>query len=161
MDRLEPRPALLAWAQARQRSPRGPVRARLNTFDPPTLANLAPRILRAIARAQTLPPIRDVIDALRLIPNDDVGWDEWSTMGMTVFAATDGCEQGREAFDSWSRKSKKHNRADVEERWDHWHRSPPTELSYGSLRHRAKAVDPSWEPPSRQPGCGLHRDKDS
>lgn len=97
-----------------------------------------------------LPPIEDVAAALSLISNPDVGWDEWSNIGLLVFACTAGSADGQELFLTYSRKSKKHRDDAVDERWEHWQQSPPTEYRFGSLVHMAREVEPGWEPPSRR-----------
>ena len=53
--------------------------------------------------------VADVTAALNVIPNADLSWDEWNRIGMATWAATEGCEEGFEAFDAWSRKSVKYD----------------------------------------------------
>jgi hypothetical protein len=45
----------------------------------------------------------ELAEALSFVPNDDLGWDEWTAMGLRIFAATGG--QGFDLFDAWSQKS--------------------------------------------------------
>jgi putative DNA primase/helicase len=94
--------------------------------------------------------IEDVIAALGVIPNEDVGWDDWSKTGMAVWGATGGSEDGYEAFREWSAKSGKHDDAACRERWDHWMRSPPGRLGIGTLLYEANKADPAWVKPSRK-----------
>lgn len=82
--------------------------------------------------------------ALRAIPNDDLGWDEWNRFGMAIFAATGGSEEGQEAFHLWSQKSDKYSVHETETRWQHYHRSPPTQIGMGALRWEADEADPDW-----------------
>ena len=94
--------------------------------------------------------IEDVIAALGVIPNDDLGWDDWSKIGMAIWGATGGSEDGYEAFREWSAKSGKHDDAACRERWDHWMRSPPDRLGIGTLLYEANKADPEWVKPSRR-----------
>ena len=63
---------------------------------------------------------------------------------MTIWASTDGSEEGRLAFHEWSAKAKKYDQAETEKRWQHYFRSPPTRLGFGSLVYRARQADPEW-----------------
>ena len=94
--------------------------------------------------------IEDAIAALGKIANEDVGWDDWSRIGMAVWGATGGSEEGYEAFRGWSAKSGKHDDAACRERWDHWMRSPPDRLGIGTLLYEANKADPAWVKPSRR-----------
>jgi hypothetical protein len=85
-----------------------------------------------------------VAGALRTIPNDDLGWDEWNRIGMAAWAATDGSAEGLAAFDSFSRKSKKYNAAKTTERWQHYRRSPPERITIGTLIWLANEAQPGW-----------------
>src|SRR5262249_49529723 len=54
------------------------------------------------------PPSR-VAAALAVIPNDDLAWDDWTRIGMAVWRATNGSAEGFDAFDKWSKKSRKYD----------------------------------------------------
>jgi hypothetical protein len=111
---------------------------------------------RAHAPGKPQAPIADIIAALEVIPNDDLSWDEWNRLGMATWRASGGSKEGFEAFDSFSRKSKKYDAEETRYRWNHFHYSPPDKIGYGTLVHEAQQVEPDWEPPSRQPnGQGL------
>jgi hypothetical protein len=43
--------------------------------------------------------------ALAVIPNDDVGYDDWNRLGMATWRATSGSDEGCAAFDRYSKKS--------------------------------------------------------
>jgi putative DNA primase/helicase len=94
--------------------------------------------------------IEDAVAALGVIPNEDVGWDDWSKIGMAVWGATGGSEDGYEAFREWSEKSGKHDDGSCRERWDHWMRSPPDRIGIGTLLYEANKADPEWVKPSRR-----------
>ena len=86
----------------------------------------------------------DLDVAAALMPNDDLGWAEWSKVGMALFDASHGSVDGLEAFHAWSEKSEKYDADGVDERWSHWRVSPPTELSGGTLLHRIRKEDPHF-----------------
>jgi hypothetical protein len=105
-------------------------------------------------------PIEDVVSALEAIHNGDgwdegLTWDEWSRIGMAAWAASGGEPEGLEAWAAWSARCEdKHDDAACIERWEHWARSPPTELSFGTLAIEAgKATGGRWRRPSRQPAA--------
>ena len=48
----------------------------------------------------------EVAAAVAVIPNADLGWEEWNKIGMAIWARTGGT--GFAAFNSWSQKSSKY-----------------------------------------------------
>ena len=97
----------------------------------------------------------DVAAAVAAVPNDGpADWDEWSRVGMAVWAATRGSAAGMTLFDGWSAKNPAHDPAAVAERWAHWHRSPPAELGAGTLFHLARQAVPGWRKPGAAPTGG-------
>ena len=81
--------------------------------------------------------IERIADALATIPNDDDEWDRWNYIGMATWRATGGDEAGYIEFEQWSAKSGKHDAKTTRERWQHYFRSPPTQLGAGTLFHLA------------------------
>jgi hypothetical protein len=71
------------------------------------------------------------------IPNR-CGWEEWSRIGLAIFAASDGSELGFVAFDDFSSRSAKYDPHAVLERWKNYRRSPPSRISLGTLVHLAR-----------------------
>ena len=67
--------------------------------------------------------------ALAVIPNNDLSWKEWISVGLAVWRATDG--NGFELFNEWSKKSTKHDAIETQRRWDHFFTSPPTRSGAG------------------------------
>ncbi len=66
----------------------------------------------------------ELAEALSFIPNDDLGWDEWTAMGLRIFAATRG--EGFELFDAFSQRSEaKYDAEATLERWEAIQGSPP------------------------------------
>jgi hypothetical protein len=79
-----------------------------------------------------------IIDAIARMPNHDLHWEEWNTLGMAIYAATGGSAQGYAAFLGWSTKSGKFDQRACDERWQHWHTSPPDQLTAGTIFHHAE-----------------------
>jgi hypothetical protein len=86
--------------------------------------------------------------AIDVIPNVDLPWDEWNKLGLAIWGATGGSEEGFEAFDRLSQKSGKYDRARTLARWKGISRSRPTRIGAGALIYRARLADPNWRKPS-------------
>ena len=93
-----------------------------------------------------------ILDAIAHIPNPDLHWNDWTRIGMAIFAATEGSAAGHAAFLNFSAKSSMYDRAYSDERWGDWHRSPPDRLTAGTIFHEAKAA--GWQDPRRRNGHG-------
>ena len=76
------------------------------------------------------------------IPNNDLGWEEWTSIGLAIYAASDG--QGFDLFDAFSQKSKKYDYEETRQRWDEITGSPPNRTGIGKLRKIARAN--GWVP---------------
>ena len=92
-----------------------------------------------------------VAAAVEKISNDDREWADWNNLLMAMWRATDGSEEGRKIGHVFSAKSKKAYTADhkydptaTNERWDHFAKSPPTEIGFGTLSFLATEADPNW-----------------
>jgi hypothetical protein len=79
-------------------------------------------------------------DALRLasalndIPNDGPpNWEAWNRIGMAIWRATGGSDIGCDAWHAWSQRSKSYDKAQTQQRWDHYNKSPPSQIGAGSL----------------------------
>jgi hypothetical protein len=83
--------------------------------------------------------LRRLVSALTAIPNADLPWDEWTKIGLLLYRATSGSADGMEAWDNWSAQSGKHVDGACDERWAHFHTSPPTRGGAGTLFYMAKA----------------------
>jgi Bifunctional DNA primase/polymerase, N-terminal/AAA domain/Primase C terminal 2 (PriCT-2) len=104
------------------------------------------------------PTTEQVRLALRVIPNVDLGWDDWNRIGMATWRATNGNHAGLAAFVEWSRKSTKHNKKDsCNDRWKAYGKCPPTEIGVGTIFWLADQAEPGWraqyadEKQARQP----------
>jgi hypothetical protein len=85
----------------------------------------------------------DLAEVVAAIPND-CDWHGWNRIGTAIFAASGGSDQGGIIFDSWSAKSVKYDPYATIARWNHWHRSPPSRLSAGTLIYLARQA--GWRP---------------
>lgn len=108
------------------------------------------RPLNAKPGTQPQAHIDDVRDAVAVIPNDDVAWDDWKKVGLAIWAATGGSAEGYEVFREWSEKSGKYDARTTEKAWDQISRSPPTSIGFGSLFYMAREAEPEWEMRWRQ-----------
>jgi putative DNA primase/helicase len=82
--------------------------------------------------------------AMKVIPNTDLGWDEWKKFGMAIWRATGGTSEGFAIFDEWSRKSAKYDANNTRREWDAITRSPPSRIGAGTIFYHANAADPTW-----------------
>ncbi len=90
------------------------------------------------------PEPEEISKALAVIPNDDVDWEAWNKVGMAIYASTDGSDEGKALFASWSAKSIKHDLKKLNAKWKLYDRSPPTQLTAGTLFFMASEADPDW-----------------
>ena len=93
-------------------------------------------------------PLATLMDAANLIPNADVPWDLWNTIGMAFFDASHASADGLEAFHAWSMKDdrERYEPNTTGTRWSHWFSSPPSDLSAGKLLHLIREVLPDYRP---------------
>lgn len=154
---LERMPAwLTAWFRNRPRLAR-PEGSRKGGFNQSDSLSTVPEHLRTrksapIARQlrtslRGTVPVSDIAAALEVIPNEELGWDEWNRIGMAAYASN---PESFDAFELWSKKSKKFQEGACAERWHAYAGCPPQDLSFGTLYHLAKEAVPGWEPPSHQ-----------
>jgi hypothetical protein len=85
-----------------------------------------------------------VAAAMAVVPNPDLGWEDWKKFGMAIWRATGGAAEGFTIFDDWSQKSEKYNDTNTKRAWDQITRSPPTRIGAGTIFHHANKADPSW-----------------
>jgi hypothetical protein len=89
-------------------------------------------------------PRRDMTHAeLRLAEiaagiTNNFDWLGWNRIGMALYAASSGSEEGFIAFDDLSARSPKYDPHTTRERWNNYRRSPPRRIGIGTLLHLAR-----------------------
>ncbi len=87
--------------------------------------------------------------AMTRIPNETRNWDDWNRIGMALFAATDGADDGLLIFDQWSRKcSEAYQAASCAARWASYRASPPSRIGAGTIFYLAGQN--GWKQPVQQ-----------
>jgi Primase C terminal 2 (PriCT-2) len=99
-----------------------------------------------------LPMTEAQLDAcLNAMPNTNTAWDEWNSIGMEIYAETDGADYGLAAWERWSAKNPLYAQGDTgcAQRWGQYATSPPTRTGGGALVNKARAAlnDRKWKPP--------------
>jgi putative DNA primase/helicase len=82
--------------------------------------------------------------AFEVIPNPDLGWDDWNNRAMALWRATGGSEQGLIILDRWSQKSIKYDPNEVFNSWNRITGCPPTEYTVASVYGWADEVSSDW-----------------
>lgn len=81
--------------------------------------------------------IDDVAVWMQWIPNgkvdDPLEWVDWNNIGMALFAATGGSDEGSALWNEWSKRSSKYDARETRKRWEHYKRSPPSRIGAGTL----------------------------
>jgi hypothetical protein len=89
---------------------------------------------------------RDLIlaaGALEVIP-PAMEWVNRNYIGMAVWRATDGHDEGLQAWCRWLERSGRFNKRAAEKQWYRYSRSKPVKLGLGTLILLANEVDPEW-----------------
>jgi hypothetical protein len=86
----------------------------------------------------------DVARALKVVPNENLKWDDWNYVGMAVWGAAGGSAEGFKAFAEWSAKASKNNPEETASRWEHYKTSPPKRIGFGTLVFLARKYSPGW-----------------
>ena len=88
-------------------------------------------------------PIDVVHETLSVIPNRQVSWHWWKeTIGMAVWAATEGSEEGLAAWDEWSRGCEAYGTGcTCDTEWERMCVSPPDRTGFGTLWFEAAASE--------------------
>jgi putative DNA primase/helicase len=98
----------------------------------------------SVGKAQAA--IDRIARAFRVIPNDNVDWDNWCIKGMACYRATGGSEAGYKIWCEWSARSQKHNELTTFEKWHSKFKGcPPHSVNVGSIFFWASEVDPNWD----------------
>lgn len=70
-------------------------------------------------------------------------WEEWNRLGMAIYGASGGSDEGFVAFDDLSSRSPKYRPYAVRERWRNYAKSPPSRIGLGTLIHLARQA--GWQ----------------
>jgi hypothetical protein len=100
---------------------------------------LVQRVTEARQSASTAEPEADIDElaaALAAIPNDK-DWQEWNKVGMALWRATGGSDEGFELFDTWSKKHESYDEGYTAQRWQTYFSCPPTQIGAGSIFYMA------------------------
>jgi hypothetical protein len=108
-------------------------------------------------------PIEKLAAAMEIIPNDDVGvvWeytdpetgelkkmtgrDGWAKIGLALYRASGGSDEGCAIFDKWSAKNLDKYHGGARETWcKKFARSPPNRIGAGTIFMLANAVQPGF-----------------
>jgi len=103
----------------------------------PDMPRLRPKPYRQLSKDDL--DLRQIVAA---IPNENVSWDEWVSVGLAIFAASQGSHEGAIAFDDWSAKSNKYDPYTTIEKWREFHRYPLDSTGIGKLIKMA--LDAGW-----------------
>lgn len=79
----------------------------------------------------------DLAELVAAIPND-LDWTSWNRLGLAIYAASNGSNEGAIVFDDFSAKSPKYNPYITAERWRNYRRCPPSRIGAGSLIYLAR-----------------------
>ena len=83
-----------------------------------------------------------VVAALTALPNDDLGWNDWSYVGSAAHRATGGDKIGCAAFHAFSKKSQKYDADKTQERWDTY--TNINQIGAGTIFWMADEKVPWW-----------------
>lgn len=84
----------------------------------------------------------EIAEAMSFIPNDDLPWEKWKSMGMRLYAATGG--EGIEIFDAWSSLSSNYCvKITPQQAWNEIKGSPPNRTGVGAIFKLAR--EHGWE----------------
>ena len=84
-------------------------------------------------------------EAMAAIPNTGpADWECWNRVGMALFAATDGSDDGFALWIAWSSRHPSYDAEATRARWRHYRSSPPTKLGAGTLFHMAAEAATAW-----------------
>jgi len=105
------------------------------------------------------PSIDDLRNTLWLIPNDDADpdWEYWNRVGMAIYAASGGSQEGLQLFKEWSAKHReKYREANTEQKWKDLHSCPPERITAGTLFFLAAQATPRWRKQGKQIARSMH-----
>jgi hypothetical protein len=89
--------------------------------------------------------IHDLRAAMSVIPIQPETYNRWTMVGMALYHATEGSDEGFELWDQWSSKGDKYNPDEMEAKWRSFGRaSPGAVLGAKTIFAEANKADPAW-----------------
>jgi hypothetical protein len=84
--------------------------------------------------------------ALMVVPNDEkIKWDNWNRIGMALWGATGGSDEGLELFQNWSAKNvETYDEDNTRKEWQGYCRSPPNQIGAGTIFYLANQASRDW-----------------
>lgn len=86
----------------------------------------------------------EIEEVLTRIPNADLSYDDWISVGMAVHHASGGTEEGYDAWLRWSESSGKHDASSMLGRWGSFGKNAGKPRTLASLIAMAKATNADW-----------------
>lgn len=108
----------------------------------PDAPRRSPKFRRDLTRAEI-----DLAELVHSIPNRE-DWAGWNRIGLAIFAASGGSDEGGIVFDDFSAKSAKYNPYVTAARWRNYRHSPPDRIGIGTLIHLAREA--GWLPADKR-----------
>ena len=104
--------------------------------------------------------LTDIASAMSVIPNNGpADWNAFNRMGMALWAATEGSEQGFDLYNAWAEQSTFYDYNAVARQWSVYPTSPPDRIGAGTLFFMARDADPTWRRPSAAATGGVEFDR--
>lgn len=101
-------------------------------------------------------PTRIELRAMEVIPNPNLGWEDWKKFGMAIWRASGGSAEGFVIFDKWSQKSDKYDVDNTKKAWDQITRSAPSRIGAGTIFYYANIAAPGWDGRQSDENQGIH-----
>jgi hypothetical protein len=96
-------------------------------------------LILAVAALEALPP--------------EMEWKERNYIGMAVWRATDGCDEGFDAWCDWLQRSGRFDGEAAKRQWEGYDEWPPRKIGLGTLIFLADHADPNWRVKLRAKWC--------
>jgi hypothetical protein len=91
------------------------------------------------------PDLMQLASAVAAIPNPDLEWEEWTEVGLAIYAASHG-KRGYPIFHAWSKTSSKYDPVKTLQRWLEIDGSPPDRFGVRGRTIYKRAKENGWLP---------------
>ena len=99
------------------------------------------KVTLAPTAAEPPPELAQLAAAMGLIQNDQpANWEHWNSVGLALWAATEGGDGGRDLWVAWSARHPDYDADATLARWTHYATSPPDRTGAGKLFSLAVAA---------------------